>query len=141
MELRWSYDGTSMGLRRIWVFFRYLPAIATARPSAVLCPVPVSGILSPMAASVLGVLGYGPGRIDFPAAAQGFVDGDEAGGGAGFGLGQLGLDRELGALGIEHVGLLAAGPESVEEIKTRVTAAGLQIIADGPEGPGVEDGF
>src|ERR1035441_10858396 len=102
MELRWSYDGTSMGLRRIWVFFRYLPAIATARPSAVLCPVPVSGILSPMAASVLGVLGYGPGRIDFPAAAQGFVDGDEAGGGAGFALGQLGLDRELGALGIEH---------------------------------------
>jgi catechol 2,3-dioxygenase len=42
---------------------------------------------------------------------------------------------------VDHVGLLAAGPESVEEIRARVTAAGLLIIADGPEGPGVEDGF
>ena len=42
---------------------------------------------------------------------------------------------------VDHVGLLAAGPESVEEIRTRVNAAGLHIVADGPEGPGVEDGF
>ena len=42
---------------------------------------------------------------------------------------------------VDHVGLLAAGPESVQEIKTRVAAAGLHITADGPEGPGIEDGF
>src|ERR1017187_7167042 len=52
--------------------------------------------------SVLGALGDAPDGLDFPAAAQGFVDGNEAGGGAGFALGQLGLDRELRALGIEH---------------------------------------
>ena len=40
--------------------------------------------------------------LDFPAAAEGFVDGDEAGGGPRFALGQLGLDGELRALGVEH---------------------------------------
>ena len=42
---------------------------------------------------------------------------------------------------VDHIGLLAPDAESIAEIKTRVTAAGLQIIADGPVGPGVEDGF
>jgi catechol 2,3-dioxygenase len=42
---------------------------------------------------------------------------------------------------VDHVGLVAADAESVAEIKKRVTESGLQIIADGPEGPGVEDGF
>ena len=52
--------------------------------------------------SVLCALGCGPDGIDLPASAQRFVNGDEAGGSAGFALGQLGLDGELRALGIEH---------------------------------------
>jgi catechol 2,3-dioxygenase-like lactoylglutathione lyase family enzyme len=42
---------------------------------------------------------------------------------------------------VDHVGLMAPDAESIAEIATRVTAAGLEIIADGPVGPGVEDGF
>ena len=42
---------------------------------------------------------------------------------------------------VDHVGLVASDAESVAEIKTRVGGAGLQIVADGPVGRGVEDGF
>jgi catechol 2,3-dioxygenase len=46
-------------------------------------------------------------------------------------------EREL----LDHVGLEAADPEAVAEIRSRVTAAGFAVLAEKPWDPGIEEGF
>ena len=43
--------------------------------------------------------------------------------------------------GLDHIGLLAAGPAGLQTARARVAEEGLQIVGDGPLGAGVEDGF
>jgi catechol-2,3-dioxygenase len=42
---------------------------------------------------------------------------------------------------LDHLGLLAAGPDGLAEARTRVADAGLRIVSDGPLDAGVDDGF
>ncbi|TCK21973.1 VOC family protein [Pseudonocardia endophytica] len=42
---------------------------------------------------------------------------------------------------LDHVGLVAADTESLEEVRKRVESAGLRIVSDEPVGRGVDDGF
>ena len=42
---------------------------------------------------------------------------------------------------IDHVGLLAPDADAVAELRERVGAGGLTVLREGPDGPGVGDGF
>jgi len=42
---------------------------------------------------------------------------------------------------IDHVGLVAPDPEAVAQARERVQAAGFTVVREGPDGPGVHDGF
>lgn len=43
--------------------------------------------------------------------------------------------------GLDHLGLLAAGPAGLATVRERVAAEGLRVVADGPLDAGVADGF
>jgi catechol-2,3-dioxygenase len=43
--------------------------------------------------------------------------------------------------GLDHLGFLAAGPEGLAEVRSRVAAEGLPIVSEGPLDDGVADGF
>jgi catechol 2,3-dioxygenase len=42
---------------------------------------------------------------------------------------------------VDHVGLVAPDAEAVAAARERVEAAGWTVVRDGPDGPGVQDGF
>lgn len=42
---------------------------------------------------------------------------------------------------VDHVGLVASGPEALEEIRARLAAAGIELLTDTPLDPCLEDGF
>jgi catechol 2,3-dioxygenase len=43
--------------------------------------------------------------------------------------------------GLDHLGLQAAGPAGLAEVRSRVAAEGLRVVSDGPLDAGVADGF
>ncbi|MCU1476385.1 MAG: hypothetical protein JWQ64_1078 [Subtercola sp.] len=43
--------------------------------------------------------------------------------------------------GIDHIGLVAAGPEALEELRERIAAAGYEFISETPLEKGIADGF
>lgn len=42
---------------------------------------------------------------------------------------------------LEHLGLRAPDAEALEQVRERVLGAGFELVREGPEGPGVKDGF
>jgi catechol 2,3-dioxygenase len=42
---------------------------------------------------------------------------------------------------LDHVGFVARDADAVDELRQRVGASGYKVLRDGPDGPGVNDGF